>query len=126
MEERIDEISRLEAEEAGKPIAAAKAEIRYASQLIRYAASLAWNISGRLMTDSGPEELSVVLVQPRGVVGIIVPWNYPVICLVQKLAFALAAGCSTIVKPSEFTAGTALLIARYAKKPACRTAKSMS
>jgi betaine-aldehyde dehydrogenase len=116
IEARIDEISQLEAEEAGKPITAARAEILYALDLIRYAASLAWNISGRLMTDAGTDGMGIVLQQPRGVVGIIVPWNYPVVALVQKLAFALAAGCSIVVKPSEYTAGTTLLLARYAQE----------
>jgi acyl-CoA reductase-like NAD-dependent aldehyde dehydrogenase len=116
IEARFDEISRVESEECGKPIAAARADIQYGLDVFRYAASLASNISGRLMADSGPDGMGIVLHQPRGVVGLIVPWNYPVVCLVHKLAYALAAGCSTVIKPSEFTPGSTLLIARYAQE----------
>ncbi|MCA1494743.1 aldehyde dehydrogenase [Ensifer sp. NBAIM29] len=116
IEVRLDEISRVEAEEGGKPITAARSEVQYAIDVFRYAASLAGNISGRLIADTGPDGMGLVLHQPRGVVGLIVPWNYAVTCLVHKLAYALAAGCSTVIKPSEFTPGSTLLIARYAQE----------
>ena len=106
----------LEAEEAGKPIAAARAEVEYGIDLTRYAAAQAWDLSGRLLSDSGSDGLGLVLNQPRGVAGLIVPWNYPVVCLMQKLPNALAAGCAMVVKPSELTAGTTLAIARLAEE----------
>jgi betaine-aldehyde dehydrogenase len=107
-------LSRLEAEEAGKPIVAARMEIGVAITLTRYAASLGWGLSGRLISEAGPDKLGFVIHQPRGVAGLIVAWNYPALCLMQKLPYALAAGCSVVVKPSEFTAGTTLMIARLA------------
>lgn len=114
MQANLKTLARLEAEEAGKPIKAARMEIGVSIGLTRYAASLAWNITGRLMSDAGPEKLGFVMQQPRGVAGLIVAWNYPVLCLMQKLPYALAAGCSVVIKPSEFTAGTTLMIARLA------------
>jgi acyl-CoA reductase-like NAD-dependent aldehyde dehydrogenase len=109
-------LSRLEAEESGKPITAARGEVDYSVALTRFAASNAWNIPGQVMSHNGPDKLGVVLYEPRGVVALIVPWNYPVVCLMQKLPFALAAGCTIVAKPSEFTSGTALMIARLLKE----------
>ncbi|MGB8414919.1 aldehyde dehydrogenase family protein [Paraburkholderia sp.] len=116
MQSNLEELAQLEAIEAGKPIKAARMEIGISINLTRYAASLAWSLSGRVITDAGPDKLGLVMQQPRGVAGLIVAWNYPVLCLMQKLPFALAAGCATIVKPSEFTPGTTLLIAKLASE----------
>ena len=116
MQANIDELARTEAEESGKPMAAARAEIAFAIDLTHFAASLASNLAGRLMTDSGSDKLGLVIHQPRGVVALILPWNYPAVCLMQKMPFALAAGCSIVVKPSEMTPGTALAIARLAEE----------
>jgi betaine-aldehyde dehydrogenase len=109
-------LARVEAEEAGKPIVAARMEIGVAIGLTRYAASLAWNISGRLITQGGPGRFGLVIQEPRGVAGLIVAWNYPALCLMQKLPYALAAGCAVVIKPSELTAGTTLMIARLASE----------
>jgi betaine-aldehyde dehydrogenase len=114
MEGQSEALARLEAEEAGKPIVAARMEIGVAVSLTRYAASLAWNMTGRLITDGGADKLGLVMHQPRGVAGMIVAWNYPALCLMQKLPYALAAGCAVVIKPSEFTPGTTLMIARMA------------
>jgi acyl-CoA reductase-like NAD-dependent aldehyde dehydrogenase len=116
IEARLEEIARVEAEECGKPIAAARADVRYGLDVLRYATALACSMAGRLVTDCGPGGMGMVLQQPRGVAALIVPWNYPVVCLLHKLAYALAAGCSTVIKPSEFTPGSTLLIARWAKE----------
>lgn len=116
IEAKHEELARLEAEEAGKPITAARMEITVCVRLTRYAATLAWDVSGRLSTDAGPDKIGLVMRQPRGVAGLIIAWNYPALCLMQKLPFALAAGCATVVKPSEFTPGTTLMIARLAEE----------
>jgi acyl-CoA reductase-like NAD-dependent aldehyde dehydrogenase len=116
IEANAEEFARLEAEESGKPIQSARAEVAYSLELTRFAISLAYGISGRLMTDSGPNKLGLVLQQPRGVAGLILPWNYPLVCLMQKLPFALAAGCAAVIKPSEFTPGTTLLVAKLASE----------
>ena len=114
MERDREALARLEAEEAGKPVVAARMEMGVAITLTRYAASLGWGLSGRLISEAGPDKLGFVIRQPRGVAGLIVAWNYPALCLMQKLPYALVAGCSVVVKPSEFTAGTTLKIARLA------------
>ena len=114
IEENLESLSQLEAEEAAKPIGSAREEVGYGVDLTRYAAGLAATQAGELMNDAGPDNLGLVIRQPRGVAGLIVPWNYPVVCLMQKLAFALAAGCAAVIKPSEFTPGTTLRIAELA------------
>lgn len=118
MEAEQASLAAIEAEEAGKPIRSALAEVEGAIELTRFAASLAYNTPGRLMTDSGPDKLGMVLYQPRGVVGMILPWNYPLVCLMQKLPFALAAGCAVVIKPSEYTSSTTLRIAALATEAA--------
>ncbi|MRH30096.1 aldehyde dehydrogenase family protein [Microbacterium sp. SYP-A9085] len=105
-------LAALDAEETGKPITLAENDIAGAAGLWRYAASLALTMSGATYTNNGPDFTGLVLREPIGVVGLIVPWNFPALILSQKLPFALAAGCTAIVKPSELTSSTALQIVR--------------
>jgi acyl-CoA reductase-like NAD-dependent aldehyde dehydrogenase len=109
-----DLLAGIEAEEAGKTIRDARAEIAHAANLTRYAASLAWEIPGRAQSHHGPGALGLVTYEPRGVVGMITPWNFPMVTLFQKLPYALAAGCTVVIKPSELTSGTTLEMARLA------------
>lgn len=111
-----ERLARIEAGEVGKVISAARGEVEWAIELIRYAASLAWNLPGRLVNHEGNDKLGLVTQEPFAVVAMIVPWNYPIVTLFQKLPFALAAGCSVVIKPSELTAGTALECALLAQK----------
>lgn len=111
---KVDELSRIEAEEAGKPFKAAKGELEYSIELTRYAAALAWEIPGRVQSHSGLDKLGLATYEARGVVGMILPWNFPAVCLFQKLPYALAAGCATVIKPAEFTSGTTLEVASLA------------
>ncbi len=114
MQSQAARLAAMEADEVGKPIIAARGEIDYGIDVVRYAASLAWSIQGKLMSDEGPDKLGIVLHEPKGVVGLITPWNYPFVCLMMKLPYALAAGCTVVVKPSELTSGTTLEIAALA------------
>ena len=111
---KTEHLARIEADEAGKPIKAARGEIEYSIDLCRYAASLAWEIPGRVQSHSGPDKLGLATYEPRGVVAMILPWNFPAVCLFQKLPYALAAGCVAVIKPSEFTSGTTLEVAALA------------
>ncbi|MDX8482553.1 aldehyde dehydrogenase family protein [Mesorhizobium sp. VK24D] len=112
----LDPLSRIEADEAGKTIAAARGEIEWSVELLRYAASLAWSIPGRVVNHEGAEKLGLVTYEPLPVIGMILPWNFPSVTLFQKLPYALVAGCSVVIKPSELTAGTAIEYARLAKE----------
>lgn len=111
IEANVDAMALLETLESGKPIAQARGECGGAADLWRYAAALARTSSGDSHNTLGPDMLGVVLKQPIGVVSIITPWNFPFWILSQKLPFALAAGCTCVVKPSEMTPSTTAMLA---------------
>lgn len=103
-------IALYETMESGKPISQAEAEIEEAANIWRYAATLAWNIRGESQNALGRDMLGMVLKAPVGVVSIITPWNFPFLIVSQKLPFALAAGCTAVVKPSEMTSATTVIL----------------
>ncbi|MGK9203028.1 MULTISPECIES: aldehyde dehydrogenase family protein [Sinorhizobium] len=107
---RADELAFLDAVESGKPISQAKGELAGAADIWRYAAALARELSGESYNTLGEGTLGVVLREPIGVVSIITPWNFPFLIVSQKLPFALAAGCTTVVKPSELTSASTLVL----------------
>jgi betaine-aldehyde dehydrogenase len=94
--------------ECGKPIAQARGEIEGAADIWRYPAALARELSGESYSNLGSDRLGFVLREPIGVVSIITPWNFPLLIVSQKLPFALAAGCTCVVKPSEMTSASTL------------------
>ncbi|RWQ88422.1 MAG: aldehyde dehydrogenase family protein [Mesorhizobium sp.] len=110
IEARLEEIARLDALESGKPIAQARGEIGGAVDIWRYAASLARTLHGETYANLGDAMLGVVLREPIGVVSIITPWNFPFLIVSQKLPFALAAGCTAVVKPSEMTSASTFVL----------------
>jgi acyl-CoA reductase-like NAD-dependent aldehyde dehydrogenase len=112
--EAAEELAQLESVEVGKPISTARAELGEAIALIERAANTASNLHGELHDDLGGGLLGLVRREPVGVVGAIVPWNLPAYLFIQKVAFALAAGCTVVAKPSEFTSGSAVLLTRLA------------
>lgn len=107
---RRHELALMETLENGKPVAQSLAEIEGAADLWHYAATLARNLHGDSYNTLGEKTLGVVLRDPIGVVSIITPWNFPFLIVSQKLPFALAAGCTTVVKPAEVTSGTTVML----------------
>jgi betaine-aldehyde dehydrogenase len=107
---RADELAFLDCIESGKPISQAKGELGGAADIWRYAAALARDLHGESYNTLGQGTLGVVLREAIGVVSIITPWNFPFLIVSQKLPFALAAGCTTVVKPSELTSGSTLVL----------------
>jgi betaine-aldehyde dehydrogenase len=101
-------LATLDAEEVGTPIVTVEADIALAAELCRYAAGLGMSAHGDLVTNLGPTFTGLIVRQPVGVVGLIIPWNFPLLIICQKLPFALAAGCTAVVKPSEFTSSSAV------------------
>jgi acyl-CoA reductase-like NAD-dependent aldehyde dehydrogenase len=101
-------IAMMDTLESGKPIAQARGEIAGAADIWRYAAALARDLHGESFSTLGPHKLGVVVREPIGVVSIITPWNFPFLIVSQKLPFALAAGCTAVVKPSELTSASTL------------------
>ena len=108
-----DGLAELEARNVGKAISSVKAEIGGAVECFRFFASSVASIGGR-SSPLGSSLLSYTLKEPVGVAGQIVPWNYPLLMTTWKLAPALAAGCSVVLKPDEQTPLTALRLAELA------------
>jgi betaine-aldehyde dehydrogenase len=110
IEANVDRIAVQETLESGKPISQSRGEVGGAADLWRYAASLARTTHGDSHNTLGEDMLGVVLKEPIGVVSIITPWNFPFWILSQKLPFALAAGCTVVVKPSEMTPSSTVMM----------------
>ena len=113
IETNVERMALIETLESGKPITQARGEVGGAADLWRYAASLARTLHGDSHNSLGADMLAVVLKEPIGVVSIITPWNFPFWILSQKLPFALAAGCTCVVKPSELTPSTTVMLGEF-------------
>ncbi|HZP56508.1 MAG TPA: aldehyde dehydrogenase family protein [Dehalococcoidia bacterium] len=105
-------LAQLLSSEVGKPLNMAIAEVAMAADVYEYYAGLALDIRGDSLTTFVPDAVGITVREPVGVVGVITPWNFPVLLITWKLAPALAAGCTIVAKPSEFTAGTTFELAR--------------
>jgi len=110
--EQKEELALVETLESGKPISQARDEVDWAAGLWEYAAALCRHIHGDSYNALGPSMLGLVIREPIGVVGIITPWNFPLLIVSQKIPFALAAGCTCVIKPSELTSGTTLRLGK--------------
>ena len=108
--ERANELAEIEVLESGKPIAQARGEMQGCAELWEYAATLCRHLYGDTYNNLGPGMVGLMFREPIGVVGMITPWNFPLLIISQKLPFALAAGCTCVVKPSELTPGTTLVL----------------
>ena len=106
IEAERDELALIETLESGKPISQAKDEVSSSAGIWYYAATLAQHGYGDAHNGLGENYLALTVREPVGVVGIITPWNFPLLIVSQKLPFALAAGCTAVVKPSDLTPGT--------------------
>ena len=107
-----EELALIETLESGKPISQARDEVDWTADLWQYAASLCRNIHGDTYNALGESMLGLVVREPIGVVGMVTPWNFPLLIVSQKLPFALAAGCTCVIKPSELTSGTTLRLGK--------------
>jgi len=112
IEERAEELAWLLLSESGKPIREARGEVASAVNAFEYFSGLARDINGRTLRDVSPDVFAFTVREPAGVAGLIVPWNFPLGILGQKLPPALAAGCSVVLKPSPLTPLTALAVAQ--------------
>lgn len=103
VDERLDEIATLLTREQGKPVCDSRKEILFGTQVLRYYAEEGRRQGGSLRPSAASNIKNIVSYHPVGVVGAIVPWNYPVDLYCWKVAPALAAGCPIIVKPPHET-----------------------
>lgn len=114
IEESSDELARLESRNVGKPIANAAEELPLIVDLVRFYAGAVRVSEGTATGEYERGSTSLVLRQPIGVVGLITPWNYPLLEAIWKVGPALAAGNTVVLKPSEVTPLTTVLLAKLA------------
>ncbi len=114
--EHIDYLSTLITMEQGKPLREAKGEVRYGVSFVRWFAEEARRAYGDVIPTFQEDKQVLVFKQAVGVVGAITPWNFPSAMITRKLAPALAAGCTCVLKPSEETPFSALALAELAAK----------
>ena len=106
VEDRLEELATLEARNAGKPIGDARGEIGMVAETFRYyAGGVERNLGDTIPVAGG---IAMTFREPLGVVGLITPWNFPLAIAAWKLAPALAAGNTVVLKPAELTPLTAL------------------
>jgi len=111
-----EELALAETLESGKPITQSRSEVAGTAELWEYAATLARNTQGDSHNALGPDTLALVVHEPIGVIGMITPWNFPLLIISQKLPFALAAGNTAVVKPSESTSATTVMLGRLIRE----------
>ena len=103
LRDRTDELAALMTGEGGKPLIENRDEVGWTAAVFDYYAEIGRDSAGRVIPSIEPTQLALVVKDPVGPVGCIVPWNYPLLLLAWKLAPALAAGNATVCKPSELT-----------------------
>ncbi len=110
--DEMTELSRLLASEVGKPVGEAGLEVALTADVFEYYAGLAMNVSGSVRSNIADDAIGLILKEPVGVVGIITPWNFPMLLATWKLAPALAVGCTTVIKPATYTPCTTFELGR--------------
>ena len=111
-----DDLGRLMTAEQGKPLAEAKGEIAYAASFVEWFAEEAKRAYGEVIPSPFKDRQIVVTKEPVGVCAAITPWNFPSAMITRKVAPALAAGCTIVVKPAAQTPFSALALAELAER----------
>ncbi|MBJ7471189.1 MAG: aldehyde dehydrogenase [Solirubrobacteraceae bacterium] len=111
LRERTDDLAAIMTAEGGKPLLENRDEVGWTASAFDFYAELARVQIGRVIPPVETHQLAMVVKEPLGVVGAIVPWNYPLLLLAWKLAPALAAGNAVVCKPSELTPLSTLALA---------------
>lgn len=111
-----DDLARIMTLEQGKPLAQARGEIAYAASFVEWFAEQAKRVEGDILAATRTDTRILVMRQPVGVCAAITPWNFPSAMVTRKVAPALAAGCTIILKPAEQTPLSALALAELAAR----------
>ena len=111
-----DDLARLMTAEQGKPLAEARGEVVYGASFLDWFAEEGKRVYGETIPTTDPTKRYLVLKQAVGVCAAITPWNFPLAMITRKVAPALAAGCTVIIKPAEATPLTALAAAELAQQ----------
>ena len=114
--EHLDSLAVLLTTEQGKPLDEAKGEIRYGASFVEWFAEEARRVYGDVIPGHGSDLRIITIRQPIGVAAAITPWNFPNAMITRKVAPALAAGCTVVIKPAEDTPLSALALAVLAEE----------
>jgi succinate-semialdehyde dehydrogenase / glutarate-semialdehyde dehydrogenase len=114
--ENTDDLAKILTVEQGKPLAEARGEISYGAGFVKWFAEEAKRVYGETIPSPTADRRIVVLKEPVGVCAAITPWNFPNAMITRKVAPALAAGCTIVLKPSELTPFSALALAVLAER----------
>ncbi len=99
----LPQVGAVLAQEVGRPIGMSIAEVAMTADVFEYYAGLALDEKGEAITSFAPDAVGLTVHEPVGVVGVITPWNFPLLLLTWKVAPALCAGCTIVAKPSQYT-----------------------
>src|SRR5260221_4299170 len=111
-----DDLAALLTAEQGKPLAEAKGEVLYGASFIEWFAEEGKRVYGDVIPTPTRERRIMVLKEPIGVVAAVTPWNFPNAMITRKVAPAIAAGCTVVIKPSEETPLSALALAELSAR----------
>ncbi|HEY8265741.1 MAG TPA: NAD-dependent succinate-semialdehyde dehydrogenase [Steroidobacteraceae bacterium] len=114
--QNVADLAKLMTAEQGKPLAESRGEITYAASFVEWYAEEAKRVYGDVIPGHQVDKRILVLRQPVGVVAAITPWNFPAAMITRKVAPALAAGCTAVVKPAHQTPYSALALAELAHR----------
>ncbi|MDR2324189.1 MAG: NAD-dependent succinate-semialdehyde dehydrogenase [Acidovorax sp.] len=116
LNQHAEDLACIMTAEQGKPLAEARGEVAYAASFVEWFAEEAKRVNGETLPTFDNNRRLLVLRQPIGVCAAITPWNFPLAMITRKVAPALAAGCTVVVKPAELTPLTALAAAELAQR----------
>ena len=116
LHQHADDLARIMTAEQGKPLAEARGEVGYGARFIEWFAEEAKRIYGETIPTTDNNKRYIVIKQPIGVCAAITPWNFPIAMITRKVAPALAAGCTVVIKPAEATPLSALAVAELAQR----------
>ena len=111
-----DDLARLMTAEQGKPVPEARGEVLYGASFVEWFAEEAKRVNGDVLASPTADRRLMTLKQPIGVCAAITPWNFPIAMITRKIAPALAAGCTIVIKPAEQTPLSALALAELAQR----------
>ncbi|HEY9032041.1 MAG TPA: NAD-dependent succinate-semialdehyde dehydrogenase [Kangiella sp.] len=114
--DNLDDLAEILTTEQGKPLQEAKGEIQYGANYIKWFAEEALRVDGDIIPSPDGDKQIHAIKQPVGVVGIITPWNFPQAMISRKVAPALAAGCTVVIKPAAETPLSALAMAELSQQ----------
>lgn len=116
MIKHADDLARIMTAEQGKPVAEARGEVTYGASFLEWFAEEGKRIYGETVPTTDNNKRYLVIKQAMGVCAAITPWNFPIAMITRKVAPALAAGCTVVIKPAEATPLSALAVAELAQR----------